>query len=57
MLETGSNQFWLIQEVEQTRTLNETLKKSRQDAQVDLLYVGDQAFERPKPDLYVSHLT
>lgn len=63
MLETGSDQFWLIQEVEQTRTLNETLKKSLQDAQVDLLYAGDQAFERAKaqalgitPDLDVSRM-
>lgn len=63
MFETGSDQFWLIQEIEQTWTLNETLKKSLQDAQVDLLYAGDQAFERAKaqalciaPDLDVSRM-
>lgn len=38
----------LTQEVEQSRNLNETLKKSLQDAHLDLLYVGDKAFERAK---------
>ena len=34
--------------MEQARALNETLKKSLQDAQVDLLSTGDEAFERAK---------
>lgn len=38
----------LVQEVEQAWTLNETLKKSVEDAQVDFLSVGDEAFEREK---------
>lgn len=53
----------LTQEAEQSRNLNETLKKSIQDAQVDLLSVGDEAFERAKaqalcitPDLDVSKM-
>lgn len=53
----------LIQEVEQAQALNETPKKYLQDAQVDLLSAGDEAFERAKvqalcimPDLDVSKM-
>lgn len=53
----------LTQKVEQPEVLNETLKKSLQDAQVDLLSAGDGAFERAKaqalcimPDLDVSKM-
>lgn len=38
----------LTLEIEQSLTLNETLKKSLQDAQVDFLSAGDEAFERAK---------
>lgn len=38
----------LIQEIEKNRALNETLKKSLQDAQVDLLFANDEVFERAK---------
>lgn len=38
----------LVQEAEQVMALNETLKKSLQYAHVDLLSVGDEAFERAK---------
>lgn len=47
-LELETTNIGLIQEVEQARDLNETLKKSLQDVQVDLLSVGDEAFERAK---------
>lgn len=38
----------LIQEAKQYRVLNETLNKSLQDTQVDLLLVGGEDFERAK---------
>lgn len=51
----------MVQEAEQARVLNETLKKSLQNAQVDFLSFGDDAFERAKaqalcimPDLDVK---
>lgn len=53
----------LIQEADQARALNETLKKYMQHAQVNLLLAGDEAFERAKaqvvcimPDLDVSKM-
>lgn len=53
----------LIQAAEQARALNETLKKSLQDSQVDLLSAGDEAFERVNtqslcimPDMDVSKM-
>lgn len=53
----------LTQEVEQSKTLNETLKESLKDAQVDFIFTGDKAFERDKaqalcisPDLSVSRM-
>lgn len=51
----------LTQEAEQSWNLNDTLKKSLQDAQVDLLSASYEAFKRAKaqapciaPDLDVS---
>lgn len=47
----------LTQEIEKSRNLNETLKKSLQDVQLDLLSAGDEAFERAKTKLYAWHQT
>lgn len=38
----------LIHEVEHAQALNEILKKTLQDAQVDFLSAGDESFERAK---------
>lgn len=53
----------LTQEVEKSRNLNETLKKSLQDAPMDLIFAGNEAFYRPKaqalciaPDLDMSKM-
>lgn len=38
----------LVRDVEQAQALNETMNKSLQEAHVDLLSAGDEAFERAK---------
>lgn len=62
-LELKATTFGLVRDVEQARALNRTLNKSLQEAQVELLSDGDEAFEMDKtqalclkPDLDVSEM-
>lgn len=46
----------LTQEAEQSRTLDETLKKSQKDAQMDFLSSIYESIKRENPKLYALHL-